>query len=385
MTQPYILTLNVGSSSLKFATYAAALPLQGIITGNFENLGQPDAKLTWQQDGKSNTETGDFQDPAACLPLIEKLLGDARPTAIVHRLVHGGLNLIEHRAITPQVLAELKRITGLAPNHLPGEITLIEAAAAHFKDVPQYGCFDTVFHRDLPLETQTLPVPQAWRDHGVRRYGFHGLSYSYLMSKLPDHAGDRANKRVILAHLGSGCSLAAVKNRRCLDTTMGLTPLGGIMMGTRPGDLDPGVITYLQREQGLGLADLDHQLEKESGLKGIGGNSDSRVLLKAEATDSQAALALAMFCLSVRKGIAAMAASLQGLDLLVFSGGIGAHAALLRARICEDLDYMGILFDADANRSSDLCISAPTSKIMVLAMETDEEAFMAETVLSLMT
>jgi acetate kinase len=216
---------------------------------------------------------------------------------------------------------------------------------------------------------------------GVRRYGFHGLSYSYLMGKLPEHVGERASKRVVLAHLGSGCSLAAVKRGISIDTTMGLTPLGGIMMATRPGDLDPGIAGYLLREHSVTLEDFDQQLEKASGLTGMAGTGDVRELLKAEAGDPQAALALTMFCYSVRKGIAAMAGALQGLDLLVFSGGIGAHAYQLRARICEDLDWLGVSFDPDANRSSDLCISAPTSKVMVLAMATDEEAFMAGVVM----
>jgi acetate kinase len=382
--QPTLLTLNVGSSSLKFAVYRAAAPLDCRLTGTFEEIGRPSAKLTYRQsDGERQSEPGNFQDAAACLPRLQQLLGDLAPAAIVHRIVHGGPNLTAHQALTPAVLAELKKIVGLAPNHLPGEIAIIEAAARHFPEVPQFACFDTVFHKDLPPEAREFPLPQAWRELGVRRYGFHGLSYSYLMQKLPEHVGDRSAGRVVLAHLGSGCSLAAVKKGVCLDTTMGLTPLGGIMMATRPGDLDPGITGYLMREHGVTLEDLDHQLEKNSGLTGIAGTGDVRALLQNEATDPAAALALKMFCYSVRKGIAAMAGALQGLDLLVFSGGIGAHAPQLRARLCEDLDYLGVAFDPDANRSSDLCISAPASRIMVLAMETDEEAFMAETVLKL--
>jgi acetate kinase len=383
--QPTILTLNVGSSSLKFAVYAAHEPLAVLLAGTFEEIGQPAAKLTYRQgEDQPQSETGDFKSAVACLPRLQQLLGDTPPAAIAHRIVHGGPNLTAHQSLTAEVLAELKRIIGLAPNHLPGEIAIIEAAERHFPGVKQFACFDTVFHKDLPPEARDFPLPAQWREMGVRRYGFHGLSYSYLMQKLPEHVGDRANKRVVLAHLGSGCSLAAVQRGVSIDTTMGLTPLGGIMMATRSGDLDPGIAGYLLREHGVTLEDLDHQLEKASGLTGTAGTGDVRALLKNEATDPAAALALKMFCYSVRKGIAAMAAALQGVDLLVFSGGIGAHAHQLRARICEDLDWLGVSFDPDANRSSDLCISAPTSKIMVLAMETDEEAFMAGVVMELM-
>jgi acetate kinase len=382
--QPTLLILNVGSSSLKFAVYSAAKPLDCLLTGSFEEIGHSSAKLTYRRgDREAQQETGDFNDAPACLPRLQQLLGETPPQAIAHRIVHGGPNLTKHQALTPEVLAELKKITGLAPNHLPSEIAIIEAAAKHFPGVPQFACFDTVFHKDLPPEAREFPLPAAWRDLGVRRYGFHGLSYSYLMGKLPAHVGERANKRVVLAHLGSGCSLAAVHKGVCLDTTMGLTPLGGIMMATRPGDLDPGITGYLLREHGVTLADLDHQLEKNSGLTGIAGTGDVRELLRREATDPAAALALKMFCYSVRKGIAAMVAALQGLDVLVFSGGIGEHAHQLRARICEDLEYLGIAFDPAANRSSDICISAPASKVMVLAMETDEAAFMAETLANL--
>jgi acetate kinase len=322
-----------------------------------------------------------------CLALVETVVRDragANLAAIAHRVVHGGQRFPGHCRIDEQVIAELGKISDLAPNHLPSEIAFMAASLRHFNEVPQIACFDTVFHRDMPRVAQILPLPRRLETDGVRRYGFHGLSYTYLMQRLPDFIGEKARGRVILAHLGSGASMAAVKNGKSIDTTMGLTPLGGLVMATRSGDLDPGVAGYLERSQGVSGQDFEHMAYAESGLKGISETSgDVRDLLEHEAGDVRAAEALAVFCYQARKWIGALTAALEGVDVLVFTGGIGEHSAILRQRICDQLDWLGVTLDPAANRGADQCISAPSSKVMVFALPTDEEREMADIAIEL--
>ena len=281
--------------------------------------------------------------------------------AIGHRIVHGGPKYLEHVSITPEVIGELRKIAPIDPDHLPGEIALIEALAKCFPGVPQVACFDTVFHRDMPTVAKLLPIPRKYIEQGVRRYGFHGLSYAYLMEELGRVAKPQANAgRVILAHLGNGCSMAAVRDGKCVDTTMAFTPTAGLMMGTRSGDLDPGVLVYLMRQDKLHADQIDELVNKQSGLLGVSAASaDMRDLLAMEQKNIQAAEAVELFCYTARKSIGASSAALGGLDTLVFSGGIGENAVDVRRRICTGLEHLGVQIDGVRNNGGEEKADAP--------------------------
>ncbi len=395
MTALSLLALNVGSSSLKFAVYGAAGELRLKVSGGIERIGKPGTVLTLRTFNKNETVPAPVMETpveaarlADSLPILRKSIADAgfgSLSGIAHRIVHGGPEFMDHVRVTPELLDGLGKIEALAPNHLPAEIAFVEEALRQFPDVPHFACFDTVFHRDLPPFARLLPLPRKLEGQGVRRYGFHGLSYASIMGKLPELIGERASGRVIIAHLGSGCSMAAVKNGGSIDTSMGLTPLGGLMMATRSGDLDPGIAGYLAKTQGLSGEAYEHMAYAESGLLGISETSgDVRDLLAREANDPRAAEALGMFCYSVRKGIGALAAALEGVDVLVFTGGIGANSPVLRQRICDDLDWVGVTLDMGANAHGEPCISAPRSKVTAFALPTDEERVMAQIALHLL-
>jgi acetate kinase len=388
MIEQHILSLNVGSSSLKLALFDRR-ELERVLSGSIDQLGKPDALLSMVEvRTKAKTEHKlDGGSVTEVLPELDQLLkrrSGGQIAAIAHRVVHGGPEFTDHAAITPDMLDKLARFEALAPNHLPIEITFMRKSLEQFPGIPQIACFDTVFHRDLPDVAKTLPLPAHVAGADLRKYGFHGLSYTYLMRRLPELVGEaKADGRVVLAHLGSGASMAAVRHGKSVDTTMGLTPLGGLVMATRTGDIDPGIPYYLNKMHGTSPADFQHMACKDSGMLGISGRTgDVRDLLKQENTDAGAALALEIFCHEARKHAAAMAASLQGIDILVMSGGIGANAPAIRQRICEDLDWMGIAFDPVANAAGELCISAPHSRVMVFAIPTDEEQAMAGIVAS---
>ena len=362
------------------------------MSGGIERLGSPGAKLTLvDARTKAKSEHNVLaQSPVEAVPELAGLLRQSVPggvAAIAHRVVHGGPEFTDHTTITPGMLDQLAKFEALAPNHLPIEIDFMRKSLDEFRDVPQIACFDTVFHRDLPDVAKTLPLPAPVTGTDLRRYGFHGLSYTYLMQRLPELVGQaKASSRVVLAHLGSGASMAAVRRGKPVDTTMGLTPLGGLVMATRTGDIDPGVPYYLNRTHGMSPGDFQQMAYKDSGMLGISGSTgDVRELLKQEGFDPKAALALAMFCQEARKHAAAMAAAMQGIDVLVLSGGIGANAPVIRQRICEDLDWLGIAFNPAANAAGELCISAPHSKVLVFAIPTDEERVMAGIVSSMVT
>ncbi len=325
-----ILTLNAGSSSLKFALFDT--PALTRVTGD-------------------TIERIERADHAAHLPEVFAAIGAAEVTAVGHRVVHGGPRFTAAVRIDAGVLAELRALIPLAPEHAPAEIALIEALTAQRPDVPQVACFDTAFHADLPAATRLLPIPRRYVARGVRRYGFHGLSYAYLRDALAQLDPAAARGRVVLAHLGNGCSLAALRDGRDVDTTMALTPAAGLVMGTRSGDLDPGLAAYLSRVEGLDAAGFDALVNGQSGLLGLSETSaDMRDLLAAESSDPRAQEALEVFCLAARKHVAAMAASLEGLDTLVFAGGIGEHAAPIRARVCAGLAHLGVRLDAGPQR-----------------------------------
>jgi acetate kinase len=277
------------------------------------------------------------------------------------------------------MIDELRRISPMDPDHLPGEIAALERFREHRPEMPQVACFDTAFHHDLPRVAQIIPIPRRFEAAGVRRYGFHGISYTYLMEALAHDAGpEAASGRVILAHLGNGASLAAVHRGRPVDTTMALTPAAGVVMSTRSGDIDPGLPGYLARAAGVTTEQFDSLINHESGLLGVSETSpDVRDLLARQDRDVRAAEALALFVYGVKKAIGALAAALGGLDVLVFSGGIGEHAAEIRARACEGLEFLGIAVDGRKNAAGAPLISAGGGRIQVRVIPTDEEAMMA--------
>jgi len=311
-------------------------------------------------------------------------LGDL--SGVGHRVVHGGPVHFDPQLVTAGLLSDLRSAIPLDPAHLPTAIGMIEALALRLPDVPQVACFDTQFHRDLPTSARLLPIPRRYADAGIRRFGFHGLSYASVMEALEREAGGEAARgRVILAHLGAGASMAAVRGGRCIDTTMGLTPSGGLVMGTRSGDLDPGVLVYLARAEGLTADGLEDVTTRRSGLLGISETSaDVRDLLARRGTDPRAAEAIDLFCYQARKWVGAMAAALGGLETLVFAGGIGEHSAEVRARVCEGLEFLGVRLESGANAANAPIISAPGGPVSVRIIATDEEAMIARAVYRLM-
>lgn len=299
-------------------------------------------------------------------------------TAVGHRVVYGMVHPTP-QLITPQLLDELQKFMQLDPEHMPFEVELITAMQQRHPDLLQVACFDTSFHRSMPAMAKTLPLPAHYQSAGIERYGFHGLSYTYLLeelARLGDHSATQG--RVIMAHLGNGASLAAVRNGTCMDTSMGFTPSSGIMMSTRSGDIDPGILYYLSQHEGMTSTQLQHLVNHEAGLLGVSGSSaDVRDLLAIEKNDPRAALALAMFCYQIKKCIGAYAAALGGLDTLVFAGGIGENAASIRQRVCTQLQFLGIDIDTSRNDQNAAIISTDSSAVTIRVIRTDEELMIA--------
>jgi acetate kinase len=388
--KPAILTINGGSSSVKFALFAVASPLARIMTGKFDRIGSPDAELsaTAADRGPPRRRRIALPDHGACIaPLVELVTETGVAVqAIGHRVVHGGPRLHAPQRVTPALLVELRRLAPFAPAHEAAELALIEACGREYRDVPQVACFDTAFHAHLPRVAQLLAIPRRYAARDVRRYGFHGISYEYLLHELARSAGaEAARGRVILAHLGNGASMAAVRDGRCIDTTMGFTPAAGLVMGTRSGDIDPGLVAYLARTDGVTAEQFDHLVNAESGLLGLSEtSSDVRDLLARADADPRAAEALAVFCYAARKWIGALSAALGGLDTLVFAGGIGEHAAPIRAGICDGLAYLGIELDAARNGAYAPVISTDASRVTVRIIPTDEEQMIARATVALL-
>jgi len=298
----------------------------------------------------------------------------ATPDGVGHRIVSGGPHHQTHCLVGDEVLSDLRASLRFAPLHLPAEIAAIEAVQAVWPHIPQVACFDTAFHQSIPEMASRLPLPRNLWHEGVRKYGFHGLSYEYIVGRLPNHAAGKT----IIAHLGNGASLAAVHNGQSRDTTMGLTPTGGLVMGTRSGDLDPGVLLYLMEEKGYNATQLERLLNHLSGLLGISGSSgDMQTLLKLRSDDAHAAQAIESFAYSARKGIGGLMAVLGGLDRLVFTGGIGEHAAAIRWAICSPLAELGLKMDPVANKGSGPHISMPHSPVEILVIPTNEDLMIA--------
>jgi acetate kinase len=383
---PCVLTINGGSSSIRFAVYEAGETPRRRLDGKIDRIGLSGTTLI------VNDQAGQSQAPrriaaadhgTAVAFLLDWL--DAQPVfasvkAVGHRVVHG-MKHSEPERITRRLLAELHRITPYDPDHLPREIGLIEAFLLRHPKLPQVACFDTAFHRTMPQVARLLPIPRRYGAKGVERYGFHGLSYAYLMEELHRLDPAAAKGRVILAHLGNGASLAAVHHGKSIDTSMGFTPTSGLVMSTRSGDLDPGLVYYLARIEGMTAPQFQQMVNHESGLLGVSGTSpDLRDLCASEATDVRAAEAVELFCYQVRKWIGSFAAALGGLDTLVFAAGIGENAPLIRKRICHELRFLGIELSQKRNAKNALLISPDTGRVKVRVIRTDEELMIARSV-----
>ena len=382
-----LLTINAGSSSIRFAFYAEGTPLRRVLGGIVDRVGLAGTTLTCSDPGGNLQESRaiDSGDPhSAVASLLDWL--EAQPVfasvhAVGHRVVHG-MTHGEPERVTPELLADLHRIEPSDPEHLPLEIELMEVFRQRHPALPQVACFDTAFHRTLPRVARLLPIPRRYEAKGVQRYGFHGLSYAYLIEELA-RLGDPAatTGRVVLAHLGNGASMAAVRDGKSIDTSMGFTPTSGLVMGTRSGDLDPGLVSYLARTEQMTAAQFQEMVNRESGLLGVSEiSSDLRDLLAQESSDVRAAEAVALFCYQAKKWIGSFSAALGGLDTLVFAGGIGENAPLVRARICDGLGYLGIELDFERNAENAPLISNDAARVKVRVIHTDEELMLARSV-----
>ena len=383
-----LLTINGGSSSIRFALFDADEPPLRLLDGKVDRVGLSGTNLTFKDaTGQSqNSRTIDSSDHRSAVGFLldwletQKVLASVK--AVGHRVVHG-MTHSEPELVTPELLDELHRITAYDPDHLPLEIELIEAFRQRHPALPQVACFDTAFHRTMPRVARLLPIPRRYEAAGVRRYGFHGLSYECLMEELA-RLGDPAAKkgRVILAHLGNGASLAAVYDGKSIDTSMGFTPASGLVMSSRSGDLDPGLVSYLARTEQMSASQFQEMVNHASGLLGVSEtSSDLRDLLARESDDVRAAEAVALFCYQARKWIGAFAAALGGLDTLVFAGGIGENAPLVRGRICDQLGFLGIELNRERNADNASLISTDGGRVAVRVIRTDEEIMIAKSVI----
>ncbi len=418
-----ILAVNGGSSSIKFSLYGtigraekntpsvplsndgpsaagpvgrpAGEPLVKWLWGKIERIGLGDTALTYtdnrnKRQGHEPVQASDLSGAGAfLLDWIGRQEGASPLAAAGHRVVHG-LQHTQASLIDDPLLAELQRISAYDPDHLPGEIELIRLMRSHDPELPQVACFDTAFHSTMPRLAKLLPIPRRYEREGLQRYGFHGLSYAYIVEELNRIASGADGMRagggsVIIAHLGNGASLAAIKDGVSVDTTMGFTPAGGIVMGTRPGDLDPGVAWWLLDKEKFDAAQFDRFINHECGLLGVSETtSDMQDLLARESSDIRAAEAVGLFCYQVKKTIGAFSAVLGGLDTLVFTGGIGEKAAMIRSRVCAGLGYLGIELDQRANSENALYISPADARVGVYVLPTDEEWMIARTVSQLL-
>jgi acetate kinase len=382
-----ILTINGGSSSIKFALYAAVEPLKRGLYGTVDRIGLSGTNLTFHEaEGKPQASrkliASDHKSAAnSLLDWLETQPNSASVKAVGHRVVHG-MKHTEPELVTLELLAELHRISPYDPDHLPREIELIEAFRQRHPKLPQVACFDTAFHQTMPRVARLLPIPRRFDAKGIQRYGFHGLSYAYLMEELVRLGDQAATKgRVILAHLGNGASMAAVRAGKSIDTSMCFTPTAGLVMSTRSGDLDPGLAPYLARTEQMTTSQFYKMVNHESGLLGVSEtSSDMRDLLDHEKQDVRAAEAVALFCYQAKKWIGSFAAALGGLDTLVFAGGIGENAPAVRARICEQLNFLGVEMHEARNAENAAVISADNARVTVRVIRTDEELIIARSV-----
>ena len=387
-TNAHILTINGGSSSIKFALYEAAKPLKRGLYGTVDRIGLTGTNLTFHdaegnQQASRKLAAADHKSAAnSLIDWLEEQNDFKSVRAVGHRVVHG-MKHTEPELVTPELLDELHRISPNDPDHMPRELDLIETFRQRHPKLPQVACFDTAFHQTMPRVAKLLPIPRRFDAKGIQRYGFHGLSYAYLMEELT-RLGDPAAKigRVILAHLGNGASMAAVRDGKSIDTSMCFTPTAGLVMSTRTGDLDPGLAPYLARTEQMTAKQFYEMVNHKSGLLGVSEtSSDMRDLLDHEKQDVRAAEAVALFCYQAKKWIGAYAAALGGLDTLVFAGGIGENAPLVRTRICEGLGFLGVELNETRNKNTAGIISTDASRVPVRVIRTDEELMIARSVL----
>ncbi len=380
-----ILTINSGSSSIKFSLYRMGPREEILAGGSLEGIGIPAGSFRVRDSAGTTMfeKRPDLRDHAAALSELTAWLDNdsaGRAVDVVgHRIVHGGSAYTEPHPVTPELLTALDGLVPFAPDHLPHELNAVREIARRSPGIPQVACFDTAFHRTMPDVAQRYALPGEARLHGVLRYGFHGLSYEFILRELGNITGPEVEKgRVIIAHLGNGASMGAFRDGRSMDTTMGFTPAGGLVMSTRSGDLDPGVIIYLLKDRGMDAAALNRLVNKEAGLIGVSGtSSDMRELLDREPADPRAARAVELFCYQAKKFLGALAAVLGGLDTLVFTGGIGENSSAVRERICEGLGFLGIRIDRERNGKHGPVISRDNGPVAVRVMKTNEELMIA--------
>ncbi|HEY0297619.1 MAG TPA: acetate/propionate family kinase [Arachidicoccus sp.] len=378
-----ILTINAGSSSIKIAVYDMKNDKPVIkLSAKIEHIGTVDGEIIIKENStqsKYGANTKSFHAATKSLiEWLEKQCWFLSVIAVGHRIVHG-MRHTSAEVITDDLLSELESIIDYDPDHLPSEIEIVKIFRLQHPQLLQIACFDTAFHTSIPAVAKTFAIPKSYSQQGIQRYGFHGISYSYLMKELHTQSATLFSARVILAHLGNGASLAAVKEGKCIDTSMGFTPAGGIVMSSRSGDIDPGIAWFLMRK-GMNAKDFNHLINHQSGLLGISGiSSDMQQLLKQEQISKDAALAVEIFCYQIKKYIGAYSAALNGLDVLVFSGGIGENAAEIRVRICEGLAYLGVEINEEKNANNEREISTDESRVKVYVIATNEELMIAAT------
>lgn len=387
-----VMTVNGGSSSIKFALFENGDPLRRILAGRIEGIGQPEGRFLVKepaQEEKLDKGVAVPDHTAAVNVLMDWIDGRfhrGELAGVGHRVVHGGPKYWEPQKITAELVEALHQLSPFDPEHLPEEILLTEAFHRRYPALPQFACFDTAFHHEMPRVARLLPIPRRYDARGVQRYGFHGLSCQYLIEQLSRVAGTAAaNGRVILAHLGNGASVTAVRGGRSIDTSMSFTPTAGLPMSTRSGDLDPGLGWYLSRAENVSARQFHDMINHESGLLGVSEtSSDMRELLASEGADERAAEAVALFCYQTKKYICALAGALEGLDTLIFAGGIGENAAPVRERICSGLQFLGVELDRERNQAGADFISKASSRVSVRVIKTDEEVVIARTVCRLL-
>ncbi|MBN1363088.1 MAG: acetate/propionate family kinase [Sedimentisphaerales bacterium] len=376
-----ILAMNSGSSSLKFGLYEMGPAEDRLLSGSVSGIGLATSVFR-AKDGKGrlladrSVTVTDSRDAVNTL-LVWLEEGNSRRglDAVGYRMVHGGPRYREPCRATPELMQELEALSPIDPEHLPAAVAVVNACRRAYPDVEHVLCFDTAFHRTLPSVAQTIALPQSLRDEGILRYGFHGLSYEFVCEQL---GSDASGARIIIAHLGNGASMAAVKDGRSIETTMGFSPTGGLVMSTRSGDLDPAVVLYLLRHKGMSPDQINEMVNRQSGLLGVSGlSSDMQQLLEKAHESSHAALAVELFCYQARKSVGALSAVLGGLDRLLFTGGIGENAPPIRERICSDLGFLGIHLDAERNSAGVAVISADDSAVTVQVVKTNEELMIA--------
>lgn len=385
-----IIVLNSGSSSVKFAAFAsaadAAAAPERLLHGEIDGIGKTARLVAWGHDGTPLSGEDVLEAQAApqghanalrlLFEWLERQLPDRSVCGVAHRVVHGGERFTRPVRITPEVLARLDALSPLAPLHQPHNLAAIRVIAALAPALPQVACFDTAFHAGQDWVNQAYALPRRIRVAGIRRYGFHGLSYEYIAGVLPSHLGAQADARVVVAHLGNGASMCALRERRSVATTMGFTALDGLMMGTRCGSLDPGVVMYLASEMHLSPAEIEKLLYQESGLLGVSEISSDMQALEAS-NDPRAAAAIDLFVHRIGRELGGLAAALSGLDALVFTAGIGEHSAAVRRRVCEAATWLGVELAEPANRAHSSRISTARSRVSAWVIPTNEELMMA--------